>query len=218
MAILNAQKSESHRKSEADQAAFQHREKELKVKKEEERKNSRQMEMERAKNRQRKMQAQGGREWDSEKVESDIVDGKSKGRTSEYVRGGHGGVIRGRGAGLAGSRFADEEVLEDGPSRGRGGFERGGRGRGRGNRGGRGGGQSVPAVEEFPALPASSKAEEKVKPPSPSKLETAKTPTPSKEEDVKSPSGEKSAQDWAEEMATPVEEKKQAEVLDETNL
>ncbi|TVY22707.1 hypothetical protein LHYA1_G008889 [Lachnellula hyalina] len=218
MAILNAQKSESHRKSEADQAAFQHREKELKVKKEEERKNSRQMEMERAKNRQRKMQAQGGREWDSEKVESDIVDGKSRGRTSEYVRGGHGGVVRGRGAGLAGSQFADEEVLGDGPSRGRGGFERGGRGRGRGGRGGRGGGQSAPAVEDFPSLPTPSKAEEKAKSPSPSKVEAGETLTPSKEEDVKSPAGEKSAHDWAEEMATPVEEKKQAEFLDKTTV
>ncbi|TVY39966.1 hypothetical protein LOCC1_G007713 [Lachnellula occidentalis] len=218
MAILNAQKSESHRKSEADQAAFQHREAELKVKKEEERKNSRQMEMERAKNRQRKMQAQGGREWDSEKVESDIVDAKSRGRSSEYVRGGHGGVIRGRGAGLAGSNFADEEVVGDGPSRGRGGFERGGRGRGRGGRGGRGGGQSVPVVEDFPSLPTSSKAEEKTKSPSPSKVEAAETPTPSKEEDVKSPAREKSAHDWAEEMATPVEEKKQAEILDKTTV
>lgn len=92
MAILNAKKSETHRRTEADQAAFQHREKELaKERKEklvEEKKNRSQMEAERAKNRQRKMQAQGVREWDSEKVESDIVDGKGRGRSSEYVRGG----------------------------------------------------------------------------------------------------------------------------------
>jgi hypothetical protein len=204
MAILNAQKSESHRKSEADQAAFQHREAELKQKRVEERQNQRQMEMERAKNRQRKMQAQGGREWDSEKVESDIVDGKSRGRSSEYVRGGHGGVIRRRGSGLAGSRFADEEVPVDGQSRGRGGFERGGRGRGRGGRGGKQGVQSVPAAEDFPSLPTPSKTEEKVQ-----------SPTPSKEENVKSPTGEKSAGDWAEEMATPVVEKKMAAALGE---
>ena len=140
------------------------------------------MEAERAKNRMRKMQAQGGREWDSEKVESDIVDGKSRGRSSEYVRGGHGGVIRGRGPGLSGSRFADEEV--DAP-RGRGGLGRG-RGRGRGGKAT----QAVPSVEDFPELPASGKGEE-----------------------VKSPVGP--AGDWAEEMATPVEEKKLAEEIPE---
>lgn len=89
MAIINAQKSERHRLSEADQAAFQHREKELakerREKMVEEKKNSRQMEMERAKNRERKMKAQGGREWDSEKVEADIVD-RTRGRTSEQSR------------------------------------------------------------------------------------------------------------------------------------
>ena len=115
MAILNAQKAERHRLSEADQAAFQHREKELAKERREkavaEKRNERVMEMERAKNRERKMKAQGGREWDSEKVESDIVDGRGRGRSSEFVRGGHGGVIRGRGGGLAGSRYATEEWM-----------------------------------------------------------------------------------------------------------
>lgn len=93
---------------------------------------------------------------------------------------GHGGVIRGRGAGLSGSRFADEEP-SDAP-RGRGGFEGRGRGRGRGGRGGKVA-QAVPSVDDFPSLP-----------------------TPSKSDEVKSPVGP--AGDWAEEMATPVEEKK----------
>jgi hypothetical protein len=191
MAILNAQKAERHRLSEADQAAFQHREKELAKERKEkavaEKRNERAMEMERAKNRERKMKAQGGREWDSEKVESDIVDGRGRGRSSEYVRGGHGGVIRG---GLGVSKYSvatDTETPEFG-TRGRG--SRGGRG-GRGG-GARGGKASVPAIvsslEDFPSLPPA-KTSGKVM------------------ENVLSPI-EKPAGDWAEEMATPVEEKK----------
>jgi hypothetical protein len=204
MAVLNAQKAERHRLSEADQAAFQHREKELAKERSEravaEKRNERVMEMERAKNRERKMKAQGGREWDSEKVESDIVD--KKGRSSEYVRGGHGGVIRGRGGGLAGSRYAtegDEEIsaMETQSSRGRGTFEI--RGRGRGGRGGRGGKtpNAVPTTEDFPSLPTP------VKPPILVKASDTYTETPAK---VSTP--DKPAGDWAEEMATPIEEKK----------
>lgn len=214
MAILNAQKAERHRLSEADQAAFQHREREqAKERKEKavvERKNERAMEMERARNRERKMKAQGVREWDSEKVESDIVD--RKGRSSEYVRGGHGGVARGAG-GLGSSRFANtgdesgEQDSGDG-SRKAGVFEI----RGRGGRGGRGGGrggrnqtqnqsssqnQKVPKAEEFPPL-------------GPSSTSTAPKPgsitTPAAAVAAAVPAG--SAPDWAEEMATPVEEKK----------
>jgi hypothetical protein len=205
MAILNAQKAERHRLSEADQAAFQHREKELAKERREkavaEKRNERVMEMERAKNRERKMKAQGGREWDSEKVESDLVDGRGRGRSSEYVRGGHGGAIRGRGGGLAGSRYAaaeDEEAPETQSSRGRGAFEIRGRG-GRGGRSGRGGKASnaVPSTEDFPSLPTPAK----VAAPE-SSTETA-TPAAKK---VKSP--DKPAGDWAEEMATVVEEKK----------
>lgn len=210
MAILNAQKAEKHRLTEADQAAFQHREKELAKERREkaiaEKKNERVMEMERAKNRERKMKAQGGREWDSEKVESDIVDGRGKGRSSEFVRGGHGGVIRGaRGGGLAGSKYSmddgeGEDIQETQPARGRGGFEI--RDRGRGSRGGRGGkaanANTVPTAEDFPSLPTTAKASE------PSKIDTENT----SDEKIKSPTIEKPAGDWAEEMATPVEEKK----------
>jgi hypothetical protein len=175
MKILNAKKVERFRLSEADSAAFAMREKELAAKRIEEQKATRHQDMERAKNRQRKLQAQGGREWDSEKVESDIVDGKGRGRSSEYVRGGHGGVMR--GGGLGGSRFADEPQL----SRGRGTFES----RGRGNRGRGGGGRgeatapALPKPEDFPSLPSASA--------------------------VKSPVSDKAPGDWAEEMATPVD-------------
>ncbi|KAG4433629.1 hypothetical protein IFR05_010875 [Cadophora sp. M221] len=208
MAILNAQKAEKHRLTEADQAAFQHREKELAKERREkaiaEKKNERVMEMERAKNRERKMKAQGGREWDSEKVESDIVDGRGRGRSSEFVRGGHGGVIRGARGGLAASKYSvdegvGEDIQESQPSRGRGGFEI--RGRGRGGRGGGRGGKgananTVPSAEDFPSLPTPSKA------PETSKKDIAS------DEKVKPPTIEKPAGDWAEEMATPVEEKK----------
>jgi hypothetical protein len=227
MAVLNAQKAERHRLSEADQAAFQHREKELAKERREravaEKRNERVMEMERAKNRERKMKAQGGREWDSEKVESDIVD--RKGRSSEYVRGGHGGVVRGRGGGLAGSRYAtdgDEEApaTETQSSRGRGTFEI--RGRGRGGRGGRGGKtpNAVPTTEDFPSLPTPAKPPTLVKASdtyteTPAKVFTSAKATESsteaattaaEQEQVKPP--DKPAGDWAEEMATPIEEKK----------
>jgi hypothetical protein len=207
MAILNAEKSAKHRAQEADQAAFQHREKELaKERREklvEEKKNKSQMEAERAKNRLRKIQAQGVREWDSEKVEDDIVDSR-RARTSEYVRGGHGGVMRGRG-GLGGSRYAeaDDAPEESQNFRGRGGFEI----RGRGSRGGRGGGrggnsggpQPIPTDTDFPSLPAPSKPIE------PKKEETPNTASASKA----LPMMEKSGEAWADEMATPVEEKKE---------
>lgn len=189
MKIINAQKAERFRLSEADSAAFAQKEKELAQKRAAEQKATRHQDMERAKNRQRKLQAQGGREWDSEKVESDIVDGRGRGRSSEYVRGGHGGVIRG---GLAGSRYAStsqEEAMTGQSSRNRGGFE----GRGRGSRGGRGGrtaAAAVPTAEDFPSLPT-----------------PAKTPTISPPAaDIRSPV-EKGSANWADEMATPVETK-----------
>jgi hypothetical protein len=221
MAILNAQKSEKHRLTEADQAAFQSRETELQAKlkkktqeerekdREEreklkekvklERQNERQMEMERAKNRERKMKAQGGREWDSEKQDSDLVD--RKGRSSEYVRGGHGGVINvnGRGGGLGSSRFATDDNSSQNAgsgSPGRGGLNiRGRAGRGRG-------GRAIPptsdAEEDFPALPKANSAKELF----PSKVDKKMEP---RKEEVLSPMSEKPAGDWAEEMATPVE-------------
>ncbi|CZT43380.1 uncharacterized protein RSE6_03410 [Rhynchosporium secalis] len=208
MAILNAQKAEKHRLTEADQAAFQHREKELAKERREkaaaEKKNERVMEMERAKNRERKMKAQGVREWDSEKVEDDIVD-RTKGRSGEYVRGGHGGTIS---RGLAGSKYSVAEYdADDGQeyqnSRGRGEFEIRGRG-GRGGRGGKGGkaGNSnvIPTAEDFPSLPTSAKPSA-----TPSSGATKKELFPEK---MKSPTIEKPAGNWAEEMATPIEEKK----------
>jgi hypothetical protein len=194
MKILNAQKAERFRLSEEDSAAYARKEKEMAKKRVEEQKNARAMDMERAKNRQRKLAAQGGREWDSEKQESDIVDGRGRGRSSEYVRGGHGGVIRG---GLAGSRFAQADSEDGGGQsvRGRGGFEIKGRGN-RGSRGGSRGGKSISAPvstpDDFPELPTA---------PKPSTDETKIAA-----QQVKLPI-DKPAGDWAEEMATPLEEK-----------
>ena len=206
MAILNAQKSERFRLSEADSAAFAEKEREAQRKRKEEEKNARVMEVERQRNRERKLRSKGGREWDLEKEE---VEDK-KGRSSEYVRGGHGGVIRGGGGGLGGSRFAGEVEVEGNSeeanvgergTRGRGGFE--GRGRGRGRGGGRGGKNvnTVPVADDFPSLPTPAKAITEV-------TMEVKTTTPVTAEKIKSPDSEKAAGDWAEEMATPVQEKK----------
>jgi len=159
MKVINAQKTERFRLSEADSAAFAQKEKELEKKRVEEKKNSRAMDMERAKNRERKMKAQGGREWDSEKVESDLVDGKGRGRSSEYFRGAHGAVGRGRANGLAGSMFSAENVVEGEGNQSpayRGGFQRGrGKGRGGTQRGQGGRSQALPGPEDFPSLPPS---------------------------------------------------------------
>ena len=146
------------------------------------------------KNRERKLKAMGGREWDEGKDEKDFED--NKGRSSQYVRGGHGGVMRGRG-GLAGSRFNDGP--EDDVSsymyenyRGRGSGRGRGRGSGRGGRGGVAQQQAVPAPEDFPSLPTTS---------------ASKTTTKS---DLNSPLA--GAGDWADEMATPIEQEKKFEV------
>ncbi|KAG9246861.1 hypothetical protein BJ878DRAFT_250249 [Calycina marina] len=161
MAILNAQKAERFRLSEADSAAFAQKEAELHKKRAEEQKNARAMDMERAKNRERKLKAQGGREWDSEKQESDIMD-RIRQRGSEYVRGGHGGAIRG---GLEGYAVADKRYAGDEKGRE---YEYRQRGRGRGRGGGRGGKAatpSVPASEDFPALPGSASKSEALRSP-----------------------------------------------------
>jgi hypothetical protein len=195
MKIINAEKSKSFQKSEEDRAGYAEKVEEERRKRAEEMATRRVMEGERMKNRERKLKAMGGREWDEGKDEKDFED--KKGRSSQYVRGGHGGVIRGRG-GLAGSRYNDE-LEENGYSggsdnyRGRGSNRgRGGRGRDSNGRGGRGAAsprpQTVPAPEDFPSLPTPSKSTNITK------------------SDPKSPLA--GAGDWADEMSTPVEEKK----------
>ncbi|TGO18959.1 hypothetical protein BPAE_0357g00090 [Botrytis paeoniae] len=196
MKIINAEKAESFRKSEKDREGYAAKEKEEKRKRKEEIERGKVMEGERMKNRERKLKAMGGREWDEGKDEKEFED--NKGRSSQYVRGGHGGVIGGRG-GLASSRFNDTPeddmssyIYEENRGRGNG----RGRGRGRGNgRGGRGGSaqqiQAVPAPEDFPSLPTTSA----------SKNTTSGVISPLV-----------GAGDWADEMATPIEQEKKLEV------
>lgn len=156
MKVLNAQKAEKFRLSEADSAAFAKKEKEDQKKRAEEKKNHRAMDIERAKNRERKLKAQGGREWDLAKQDSDLID-RTKGRSSEYVRGGFGGVARGAANGLANSHFNqnsntafnEQDYMYREPSRGRG---RGGRGSHRGGKIGTNGTALGP--EDFPSLPS----------------------------------------------------------------
>jgi hypothetical protein len=110
--------------------------------------------------------------------------------------------------------------METQSSRGRGTFEI--RGRGRGGRGGRGGKtpNTVPTTEDFPSLPTPAKPPILVKASdtyteTPTKVSTPAKATKSsieaattavEKEQVKSP--DTPAGDWAEEMATPIEEKK----------
>ncbi|ESZ91397.1 hypothetical protein SBOR_8216 [Sclerotinia borealis F-4128] len=192
MKIINAEKAESFKRSERDKEGYAIKEKEEKRKRKEEIERGRLLEGERMKNRDRKLKAMGGREWDEGKDEKESED--YQGRGSQYVRGGHGGVIRGQG-GLASNRFnvAPEDDMSSyihDDNRGRGSGRGGGRGRGNG-RGGRGGSaqqkQTIPAPEDFPSLPTSA-AKDKAK------------------SDHNSPLVR--AGDWADEMATPIEQEK----------
>lgn len=196
MKLKNAAKTKAFERSEKDQATFLQRQQQAAAKQKEETKAIREQDMEREKNRLRKMKAQGVREWDSEKQESDIVD-RSRGNSSGYTRGAHGGVSGTiRGGRLAASRYGgDEEDLFAAKGEGRGELSSRTRGSrsGRGNRGGRGRGgdttsisQTAPQDIDFPALPGATKHS---------------TSAPSK------PAGGLGASSWAEEMATPIEEK-----------
>lgn len=129
------------------------------------------MDNEREQNRQRKLNAQTGREWDSQKTEDDY---NPRGGGSQFRRGMHGGV-----SGYTRREF-DERPSEDGagdhpsPGRGRGRGGRGGRGRGpsRGPRGDRASSKdpsersdaktTTPSMNneaDFPSLPAGRKPE-----------------------------------------------------------
>ena len=74
MQLKSAAKAEAHARAEKDQASFLQREQQAAAKRMEERKAIREQDAERAKNRERKIKAQGGREWDSQKLESDVVE------------------------------------------------------------------------------------------------------------------------------------------------
>lgn len=214
MKLISEQRAKQHDKQEADKAAQSKLEKLNQQKYAVELKATREQDMERAKNQQRKLRAQGGREWDSEKQESDIVD-RGRGSSSQYSRGAHGGVPARRG--LGSSRFADDAEANDDQggyfqgrdNRGRG-ERRGGRGpRGGRGRGGRGGltatsSPSVPptdSTEAFPSLPTAAL---------PSKTTNAPPTTEKiKEEAAKTsfiPESSEPVGAWAEEMATPTAE------------
>lgn len=157
MRLKNAKILAAHEKSTADQEAFEAREKAAAERRKEDRQNRQAMMGEREKNRQRKLQAQGGREWDSEKKDEDFGPAFRGAR-----RGAHGGV--------SGSRYAKGETAPSSVAQwvesqavvieetGRGG--RGGRGRGRGGRGGGPGyqtQQAPPIASDFPELPKPNK-------------------------------------------------------------
>lgn len=97
MKLKSSAAAEAHERTRKDQAAFEQREREARREREEkvikERQNVRAMDSERAKNAIRKQKAMQGREWDSEKQESDIVD-KSRGNSSRYMKSANGGVAR----------------------------------------------------------------------------------------------------------------------------
>jgi hypothetical protein len=209
MQLKNAAKAEAYARAEKDQASFLRREQQAAAKQIEERKAMRLQDAERAKNRERKIKAQGVREWDSQKQESDIVD-RSRGGSSQYSRGAHGGVTSGDRRGLATSRFGEDAATDEaayeyrndrGRGRGRGDY-RGGRG-GRGRDGnlsrtdGRTSGTEPPAPSareiEFPALPT------------PAKQSTTPSRAPSgiNELSVSSPADGKG--NWADEVAASSE-------------
>ena len=205
--LNNAKREEAHRLAEADEASFQHREQQAQVKRREETAAKRVQDAEREKNRLRKLKAQGGREWDEDKVEQDTTNGRS----SQYRRGAHGGVgPYDNNARSDGSRYGDVNQDEEGagfsPRGGRGRGGRGGRGRGRGRGGYESGGyesargipphrqsiSSAPvtsAEKDFPALPGPAGKT--------SGLES-KRAAATASEPVQSPVGEKGS--WAEQV------------------
>ena len=171
--LKNAAREEAHRRAEADEASFQQREQQELVKRKEERQNRQIMEGERERNRLRKMKALGGREWDAEKQEADMV-GDRRPNVGQFRRGAHGGVVGGtdfarggEGDGRQRQLYVDEEAASgrDQGVRGRGNR---GRGRGRGSRGGAhpmpsrhqpgDGGPDIKAEADFPSLPTAVKA------------------------------------------------------------
>ncbi|GMF67409.1 unnamed protein product [Aspergillus oryzae] len=172
-----ARKAAAHARAEADQASFLEREKVAEEKRRQERQNRRVMDNERERNRQRKLQALGGREWDSQKQEEDY---NPRGGRGGFRRGMHGGV-----SGYVRRDFGDSQPDEETNNHHHNGF----RGRGRGGRGGRGRGRGprpdippsegatnepssteqkpapAPVIDneaEFPSLPGGSKKESTV--------------------------------------------------------
>ncbi|KAJ5594966.1 uncharacterized protein N7459_001174 [Penicillium hispanicum] len=185
-----AKKAAAHARAEADQASFLEREQIAAKKRRQELANRRVMDNEREQNRQRKLNAQTGREWDSEKREEDY---NLRGGGSQFRRGMHGGVSGYVRRDFDNGRSSD--AVSDHGSRGRG---RGGRGgRGRGSRGERASSRDLsettdakttaPSVHDeasFPSLPATKKPEPG---PAAAPVTTAAPPTMEKLESTMSP-------------------------------
>ena len=159
--LNNEKRAEAHRVAEADEANFQQREAQASQKRKEEGAARRAMNQEREKNRMRKLGAQGGREWDEGKAEQEPERG------SQYRRGAHGGVAYDTNAPRGG--YQDRKFNES-HERQEQFVPRGGRGRGDRGRGGRGRAGFAPnraaqqaapdPVNDFPALPTTSKPQE----------------------------------------------------------
>ena len=159
--LNNEKRAEAHRVAEADEANFQQREAQASQKRKEEGAARRVMNQEREKNRMRKLGAQGGREWDEGKAEQEPERG------SQYRRGAHGGVAYDTSTPRGG--YHDRKLNESHERREQF-VPRGGRGRGDRGRGGRGRAGFAPnraaqqaapdPVNDFPALPTTSKPQE----------------------------------------------------------
>jgi hypothetical protein len=121
MQLKNAARSKAHARAEKDRASFLQREQQAAAKRAEVRNAIHEQDMERAKNRERKIKAQRGREWDSEKQESDIMDRSrggspmySRGDSPMYSRGAHGRVRgSGRGGYEDGRTAGSEKVIQE---------------------------------------------------------------------------------------------------------
>lgn len=178
--INNDKRAEAHRLAEADEANFQQREAQASQKRKEEGVARRVMNQEREKNRMRKLGTQGGREWDEGKAEQEPERG------SQYRRGAHGGVAYDTNSPRGGYQ---ERKFNEFHERREGFVPRGGgKGRGDRGRGGRGRGGFVPSkfaqqampdpVNDFPALPTTSKTQEPIREPPPALPITQKTEQP----------------------------------------
>ncbi|KAF2434245.1 hypothetical protein EJ08DRAFT_646678 [Tothia fuscella] len=168
MSLKNAALLEAHTRSQRDQESFEANEAIAQQRRKEERANRQQMMGEREKNRQRKLQAVGGREWDTEKNEEDFRDTANDRKARRGAHGGIGGSRHASAASEQGEDLIPGFQIKGSAERGRG-RGRGGRGRGRGGNDSsaphtpRQQPQAPPSTSDFPDLPATTKKTEETK-------------------------------------------------------